>query len=124
MFRKLANVEITVRGWREAVDWYTANLGLSVAYEEPENEWCVLSFDEGKSGLVLRGIGDLDTDLENRVVPQIQTDDLDETLNSLKQLGVKTSDASQATRNDGRTYRWFKVHDPENNLLRIYEGTV
>ena len=125
MLGKLANTELDVAHWDDAVAWYTDKLGLTVAYLETENRWAVLSLSEGRSGLILRGVEGLDTSVPGRVVPQIEVDDLDATISELRSRGVESlGDVNSATRQDGRSYRWVKLHDPENNLLRLYEGQV
>src|SRR5439155_8451527 len=60
MLKSIDLVEIRVKGWKAAVEWYQEKLGLKVAAWDPDDEYCQLEPEAGGCRLALYGVPGID----------------------------------------------------------------
>jgi len=122
MLRKLDVVEILVKDWPAAVQWYTEKLGLQIRNPDKDwyadDQWCRLSFPEGDSALALYGRSKANLSLERRqwIFPIILVDDLEETVRELQERGVTFT---EPIRSVGKGERITTLLDCEGNELQL-----
>ena len=115
MLRNLDVVEILVKDWPAAVQWYTEKLALQVSNRDDDEQWCRLNFPEGGSALALWGRSKAALSQGSRYLPIILVSDLEATVKELKKRGVKFQ---EGIRNE-RDYRITTLVDCEGNELQL-----
>jgi catechol 2,3-dioxygenase-like lactoylglutathione lyase family enzyme len=118
VLRKLDIVVMRVRDWPGAVRWYAETLGLRTLYREDDHQWCQFALPEGGANLALHGVEFGEPGGRSRCVPNIRVVDLDGTVETLRQRGVRIL-GFQDHAEEG--YRLATIADPEGNELQLYE---
>ena len=120
MLQKLDVVEILVKDWPVAIQWYTEKLGLQIHDRDDEQQWCRLLFPQGGSALALWGRSP-----ENRgdqYVPIILVDDLEATVKELAGRGVEFKEKiRRGSIRDGKAFLITTLVDCEDNELQLID---
>jgi len=114
---KLDVVTIQVRDWPAAVRWYTEVLGLTVAYSEDDDQFCMLEAGGAMLALASDHPEHSAPTGENRLAPGFQVENLDGELDRLRTAGVQV-DPNIDGEDEG--YRLARIWDPEGNRLHLY----
>jgi predicted enzyme related to lactoylglutathione lyase len=111
-------VEIRVKDWKAAVEWYQNKLDLQVAAWDPDDEYCQLEPVGGGCRLGLFGVAATELGSRSRCLPTFQVDDLAGTLQALQERGVAV-DRDVTGGDEG--FRSADIVDCEGNLIQLYE---
>lgn len=118
MLKCIDLVEIRVKDWTAAVEWYRDRLSLQVAAWDPDDEYCQLEPEGGGCRLGLFGMAGVDLGSRSRCLPTFQVDDLTSTLLTLQERGVLVE--REITGGD-EGFRSADIIDCEGNLIQLYE---
>ena len=118
MLKSIDMVEVRVRDWKAAVDWYQEKLELKVAAWDPDDGYCQLEPEGGGCRLALWGVSAVEPGGASRCVPTFHVDDLAATLGALRARGVAVE--RDITGGD-EGFRSADIADCEGNLIQLYE---
>ncbi len=122
MINKLAFLEIVVKDFDQAFEWYTQVLGLEIDGQMIENEdglWCQLKTLTGDNRLALWKPGwapDQKKDLYS-LVPVFEVIGLDALVRDLETKKVTFLESVR----EMPSYRITTIADPEGNRLQLFE---
>src|SRR2546422_10088869 len=88
MLKSIDLVEIRVKGWKSAVEWYQEKLSLKVAAWDPDDEYCQLETAAGGCRLGLWGVQTVELGTPSRCLPTFQVDDLTAVVQTLRERGA------------------------------------
>jgi catechol 2,3-dioxygenase-like lactoylglutathione lyase family enzyme len=117
---KLAGFTIYVRDWPAAVAWYRDVLGLPVVAFEEDDQFCMLGVGSGFLGLATDHPEYAVGEHENRLAPSLAVDDLDATLATLRERGVRVDDRIDG---EGEGYRLSRFWDLEGNRINVFTSS-
>jgi predicted enzyme related to lactoylglutathione lyase len=113
----LAGDTVYVRDWPAAMAWYRDVLGLPVLAVEEDDEFCMLAVGSGFLGLATDHPEYTVGDHENRLAPSLAVDDLDATIATLRDRGVRVDDRMDG---EGEGYRLTRIWDVEGNRINLF----
>jgi predicted enzyme related to lactoylglutathione lyase len=122
MLRGLYVVEILVKDWLAAVQWYTDKLSLQVSDRDDEDQWCRLLFPGGGDAQPVIALwGRPEVNKGAQFIPLIEVDDIDATVAELTKRGVRFTEKTRPGKNacTGTGYRITTMLDCENNELQL-----
>ena len=118
MLKSMDMVEVRVKDWKAAVDWYQDKLGLKVAAWDPDDEYCQLEPEDGGARLALYGVPAVGPGGGSRCLPTFRVDDLVATVQILRERGVGIE---RDVSGGDEGFRAADIVDCEGNLVQLYE---